>query len=486
MDDIPSLSQFVTVLALVAGNGYFVAAEFAIVRSRPTKLKEAEGSISFGTASSLKLIEELDQSLSATQLGITVMSLLLGWKGEHIMSIVFERFFEWLPPSLSLVATHSMATAAALIIITVLHVVIGELAAKSIAIRYPEMTLRVLAPSMMVFSRVFAPALFIFTGAANLVLALFGIRAVTESERVHSSGELSMLIEHSTEYGILDKEEGEMLKGVFSFGDTVAREVMTPRTDVATVSSDISFPELLALIRNSRHSRFPVVGESVDDVLGILLARDVLSYMADGMPDDDTFDVRKLMRAPYFIPGTKPIDDLLNELKRRNQHLSIVLDEHGGMDGVVTLEDLIEEIVGEIFDESDLLEREIIEEGALQALLQGGVLVADVNQRFSLNIEEGDYDTLAGFIFSALGRMAVKGDTVTVKGSHPILVNGQESESYNRHHDEQDDEKDEDTKKLKAEFTVEKIVGNRIDQVRMRIIQEESPSPEDDNSSLPS
>lgn len=469
MDDGPSLSQILVVLGLVLGNGYFVAAEFAIVRARSTKLKEGPSKDSWGTKAALRLTQELDLSLSATQLGITVMSLLLGWQGEHIFAQLLLRVLSWLPEGVAVLASHSIATTLAIILITVLHVVIGELAAKSVAIRHPEMTLRILAPSMIFLSRSCRPIIFVLNGAANIVLSLFGMEAVTESERVHSTGELSMLIAHSAEAGILDKDEGEMLRGVFSFSETVAREVMTPRTDVVSIHIDTGFDELLRIVRHSRHSRFPVVGDSVDDVKGILLARDLLALLVDDRKiSAETFDINKLIRSAYFIPGTKPIDDLLNELKRRNQHIVIVLDEHGGMDGIVTLEDLLEEIVGDIFDESDAPEREIVEQPNGDHLIDGGVLVSDINERFHTTIAEGDYDTVAGFIFSTLGRMAVPGDKIVLFGDHLEFATGVEVESAAPTREGRNGEEGE-VCLFATHLTVESVIGNRIEWVRLHL-----------------
>jgi CBS domain containing-hemolysin-like protein len=479
-DTVPILFNIFLVFVLVFANGYFVAAEFAIVRSRPTKLREPETRSQFGVQSSLRLIDELDLSLSATQLGITVVSLVLGWFGEKFFASLFHSAFDNLSEPFAFLATHAAATVLALIIVTFLHVVVGELAAKSLAIRYPEMTLRMVAPSMVFLTKTCRPVIYFLNGSANLFLRAFGLRTVAESERVHTSTELRMLIAHSGKYGALDKSEEEMLKGIFTFSETVAREIMTPRTDVVLIHHDDGLAEVIDTITRSGYSRFPVVGESVDEVRGILLARDILPYCyRSGEAVPPAFDLSKLIRQAYFVPGTKSIDDLLNELRSRNVHMAVVLDEHGGVDGVVTLEDIIEEIVGDIFDESDRPEEDFVESEDGDVLIDGGVLVEDINERFELSIAEGDYDTIAGFMLSALGRTSVPGDSVLINSrghiiainNEPLLSNGAPKDlDIAANGDTDEHSSDEVHRYPEALFSVELVDGNRIDSIRLHII----------------
>lgn len=404
------------VALLILLNGTFVAAEFAMVRSHPTRLKSAEMKRKFGVKWALRLLSDLDVSLSTTQLGITFASLILGWWGEHTFQHIFFEIFAFFGEPLRTVASHGVATTLALLVITFLHVVLGELCAKSLAIRYPETTLRMIAGPMLLIHILCLPVVAFLSRAANLFLRLCGVKTPAESERAHTSAELAMLVSQSTERGILDKDEEQMLHGVFTFSDTVAREVMTPRADMVTIGATSSFDEVIATITQARFSRYPVVGEGVDNVLGILMMRDLLPHMNKVRVTGDIsdFDVRKIMREPFFVPDTKKIDDLLNEFKKRKMHLAVVVDEHGGVDGIVTLEDLIEEIVGDIFDESDVPEKDIVVEKDGNILVDGGVLVADINNRFELGIPEGDYDTIAGFIYASLGRIPRVGDQISV------------------------------------------------------------------------
>lgn len=463
--DLSSLSTalfaVIPVMMIVLLNGIFVAAEFAIVRTHITRLKGPEFKNRWGTPAALKLIDNLDLSLSSTQLGITIMSLLLGWMGEPIFQRIVIGAVSWMGPETALFVSHTIATTLALLIVMSLHVIIGELVAKSVAVRYPEATLVILGPPTLLFSTICRPIIFILNAAAGLVLRLIGIAPATSTERVHTSGELAMLVSHSRQQGALDKEEEKMLHGVFGFSETIAREVMTPRTDLVTIAHDASIPEILKIIKESGFSRFPVVGENVDDVIGILLAKDLLSQIT---PANDgkqlqvpTFKIEKILREPFFVPGTKSISELMNELKRRKLHMALVLDEHGGIDGAVTLEDLIEEIVGDILDESDVPERDIVQLESGDALIDGGVLVADINRRFDLEIPEGDYDTIAGYILSFLGRIP------TVEDEIEVPCNLHEIDNL----DAADAEANRISPVLHAYLRVEKVVGRRIEQIRL-------------------
>lgn len=470
------------VILLVLANGYFVAAEFAIVRSQPTKLRTPEWQGKFGVKASLRLIEEIDQSLSSTQLGITIASLMLGWWGEHVFQLLFINWFAALGEPLSFYLSHAVATACALVVITYLHVVLGELAAKSLAIRYPETTLRYLADGMLLFTRAFSPLLSVLNASANLFLRIFGITAQAESERALSGAEIAMLVTRSTAGGLLDKGEEEMIHGVFEFSQTVAREVMTPRTDLITIPVDASLEDVMSQIVTSGLSRFPVIEGRVDNVVGLLLARDVLPQMCEKILSGKVdFDLRKIMREPYFVPNTKPIDDLLSEFKKRKLHMAIVLDEHGGVDGVVTLEDLLEEIVGEIFDESDEAEVYIEVRDDGEILLDGSVPVDEINNRFPLQIPDGDYDTVAGFVMTTLGQ-------VPEQGSRVFLGNGQawSEQEYEQLHEPPEDQSlngestheddDEDEKEAVAVITVSSVCDHRIEALQLSILDNVSES----------
>jgi CBS domain containing-hemolysin-like protein len=493
-----SIFNLICVALLVLANGFFVAVEFAALRGHAAKLRSPELNKKFGSNAAIILIEDLDLTLSTSQLGITIASLILGWWGEHTFNAILIGFFDWMGEPIASIFSHGTATALALVLITFMHVVVGEQAAKYVAIRYPETTLRLLANPMTICQQLCRPLIFFLNASANLFLRMFGLSVVTESERVHSLGELATLISQSTEKGVLDKEEEEMLHGIFGFSETVAREVMTPRTDLVTLSVDAGYDAVISTIIESGYSRFPVTGEGVDDIVGILLARDMLThtprYLASGGKD---FSISKIMREPLFVPGTKPIDDLLNEFKRNKIHMAIVLDEHGGVDGAVTMEDLIEEIVGDIFDESDEQEKDVVVEENGDVLVDGGVLVADLNDQFEIGIPEGDYDTIAGFIFATLGRVPKQSDQIIISREGIPLVHNEESSAPVQSEDAHafgsnvedinggDRDKGDEYLAPRASITVEKVQGHRIEKVRLHHFKLGQETPPDEQAEEP-
>jgi CBS domain containing-hemolysin-like protein len=492
---IDTLNVLVPVLFLVLLNGYFVACEFALVRSLGSKLRGTELKDKFGTRPALKLLDTLDESISTTQLGITVASLVLGWFGEKNLHRLFSESLHFWGVSMSETTSHAFSTIAALTLVTFMHVVLGELVAKSIALRYPETTLRIIAPTMIGFQKLFTPFVYLMNGSANMFLGLFGIKAELEGERVHSTGELAMLIAKSGEKGVLDKDEEEMLQGIFHFSETIAREVMTPRTDLVTIPVRSTFQETIQIISSSGFSRFPVIDGSIDKVIGVVLSRDLLPAVERYVgPSAKKFSIKDIMREPYFIPGTKSINELLKEFKQRKLHMAIVLDEHGGIDGAVTLEDLIEEIVGDIFDESDAVENDIfVDEGSGDIIVDGGVSVDDINEQFQLSIPDGEYDTIAGFVMSSLGRVPKQGEHIAISNTGlPILdnsdieVSNDQAGSITANGDTITsagtysvfDEGNFNLLQPAAIFTVESVTGNRIDSIRIQ----QTPTAQDEPS----
>lgn len=426
-EQLPGLGRLAVIFCLVVLNGLFVAVEYAILGSRLSgKLRSVDERELRGGRRAIWLLGKLDLSLPATQLGITTTSLLLGWIGVVTFKEYFAALLAWSGISLSKEHLSFLAVAAAVVFIVFIHVIFGELLAKAAAIRYPERIIRSLSLPIFVFAQILRPVIALHTKVANTILHLFGTSIPSKWERSHSVAELSLLVEQSTEGGVIDEDEENMLHGVFGFSDTVAREVMTPRTDLVAIDLNSCFEDVLQVAIESGFSRFPVKDGEIDNILGIFLAKDLFQCVSQSEGKD--FNVKALMRKPFFIPGTKPIDDLLNEFKRRKEHMAIVLDEHGGVDGLVTLEDLIEEIVGDIFDESDVREYAITIEESGDVVIDGGMLVADVNAELSLSIPEGDYDTIAGFILTSLGRLTQEGDTLFITQSGAVLAQRSQGE----------------------------------------------------------
>jgi len=401
------------VLLLVLANAFFVAAEFALVASRRTRI---EAMIRRGDTKA-KLVRRamthLDRYISGTQLGITLASLGLGWIGEPAVAQTIAGLFHGLPEPYDIVATHGVAATIAFAFITFLHIVLGELAPKALALLHPELTGRWVAGPLIVFTVATNPFIWALNGTANAVVRLLGLRAPTERERVHSPEEIRMLVEQSQQAGRLEKADARLLTGVFEFSEKNAREVMTPRTDMVALQADEPVAAAADRIAAAGRSRYPVYRASLDDIVGIVHAKDVLAALRrPGAPAT----LESLLRPVHYVPGSREVEDVLADMKLRKAHMVIVLDEFGGTAGLVTMEDLLEEIVGQIEDEYDKPRRTSGPVAAGAITFPGDAALAEVNEKCGLQLASEDYATIGGYLFGALGRLPKPGDTVKVKG----------------------------------------------------------------------
>ncbi|MEX0890860.1 MAG: hemolysin family protein, partial [Gemmatimonadota bacterium] len=394
MEDAHTLSAGAIVLrlsvamVLVFANGFFVAAEFALVGARRTRIDAMARAGNRRAKLARSVIHRLDHYISGTQLGITLASLGLGWVGESTIATMIAGLFAGLPAPWDVLSTHAVAGTIAFAFITVLHIVLGELAPKSLALLFPEAVSLWTSGPLIIFSRIFTPFIIFLNGAANLLLRVVGLRAPTEMERVHRPEEIEMLLTQTYEHGLLREEPVEMIRGVFHLSETRASEVMTPRTDVRAIPVDTSLEDAATFILEEGHSRYPVYEVSVDRILGIVLARDVWRTQVLGGGE-----LRDIVREVPFVPDTKTIEHLLREMQQESAQLAVVIDEFGGTAGIVTIEDLVEEIVGEIADELDD-EREGLEERADgSVLVEGGFSISDLNERYDLRLPDEDYTT---------------------------------------------------------------------------------------------
>lgn len=406
-------------LLLVAANGFFVAAEFALVGTRRTRLEEM---IEAGDRRAKRvhdILGDLNLYLSASQLGITLASLGLGWVAESTVATVLIQVFDGLPNPWNVLASHTVAGTIAFALITFLHIVLGEQAPKTFALTLPEGTSMWAATPLIIFTRIFQPFIAFLNWSSNMTLRLVGLKPVGEAERVHRPEEIEILVTQMFEHGVLAEQPVEMIRGVFDMSETTAAEVMTPRTQMVAVPSTASAEEVEEVFVNSGHSRLPVYEGSIDHVIGVVLARDFWRARRDrrnlGLPS--------LIRSIPFVPETKDIEHLLREMQRQGTHIAVVLDEYGGTAGLVTVEDLVEQIVGEIQDEHEVAAAEIEEEESGRVLLAGRVLVADVNERFGLHLPEEEYTTVAGLVMGRLGRIAEVGDRVEFGGGYFEVLN---------------------------------------------------------------
>jgi CBS domain containing-hemolysin-like protein len=397
----------VAIVALVLANAFFVAAEFALVGSRRTRLDEMSRAGNRKATLARRAVQSLDRYISATQLGITLSSLGLGWIGEPALAGLIEGGFAWLPEGVEAFATHGVAIAISFSIITVLHIVLGELMPKAVALLYPESVSAWLAVPLMGFAWVMAGPIMLLNGTSNRLLRLAGVRPPSSHERVHSPEEIRMLVEQSSEEGTLEGPDARLLEGVFEFSEKNAEDVMTPRTGMEAIEAGLSVEAAADIVAEARRSRYPVYVDSLDDIVGVVHAKNILTALRQAPGTS----VREIMRPPLFVPGTREVEDVLADMKRLKVHLAIVLDEYGGTAGLVTMEDLLEEIVGEIFDEYDPAEGATVD-AAGSPTLDGAMTISEFNDAFDATLDDRDYTTLGGFLFGQLGRLPRPGDRV--------------------------------------------------------------------------
>ena len=403
------------VVVLVLANAFFVATEFALVSARRTRLDEMAAAGDGKARLARRAVQSLGRYISATQLGITLASLGLGWIGEPALAGLISGAFAWLPKALAAVATHGVASAIAFVLITVLHITLGELVPKALALVYPEEVSRWMAGPLIGFAWLMAWPIALLNGTANRLLRMMHISPPGEQERMHSPEEIRMLVEQSTEGGTMLKEDARLLEGVFEFSEKTAQEVMTPRTQMIALEAGLSIQEAADEVAQARRSRYPVYLDSLDEIVGVVHAKDILTALR-ARPHET---VQGIMRPPLFVPGTREVEDVLADMKRLKTHLAVVLDEYGGTAGLVTMEDLLEEIVGPIYDEYDPQDRPGPGDGA--ARLDGAMPITEFNSKFDAALDDTDYTTLGGYVFGQLGRLPRPGDRVTV-GPHSFEV----------------------------------------------------------------
>ncbi|MFN2400201.1 MAG: hemolysin family protein [Gemmatimonadaceae bacterium] len=403
--------RLLAVIVLVLANGFFVAAEFGLVGARKSRIDALAARGDRSAKAIQQAIAHLDRYISATQLGITLASLGLGWIGKPALASTIDRLFALVGISAPAGVAHSAAAiTTAFLIITFLHIVFGELAPKSMALINPEGVSRWVVRPLRWFALGMSPFIAVLNGTANRILRLVGMRMLDESARVHSADELRLLVAQTSKHGLLDESDSAMIAAVLDFHHKKARDVMRPRTEIMAIHIDASEEEVRQVLRSERFSRYPVYGESLDDLVGVFLAKDLWLH------DRTTpFSLRRLVRAALFVPDSRAAERVLDDLRKTRAYMAIVLDEYGGTAGILTMEDLVEEVVGEIADEHDLTMRESVEmDGVLE--LAGSLSLIDVRSDHNLAIPDGSWNTLGGYVFSKLGRLPRMGDRAAFPG----------------------------------------------------------------------
>ena len=412
------LSRWLVVAVLVLLNGFFVAAEFALVRSRRTRLEALTRSGAYGARAALRAASNLPRVLSAIQLGISIVSLTLGWVATDLMAEAFAEQAARLPLVVEFSLRATLGATAAVLAVVYLHVVFGELAPRSAALNQPEKLARWLSPPLLAFAWVVSPFLWVLNHSARLALRLLGQKGEPREEVLHSPDEVRLIVEQSSERGTLERQDAEFIEGVFEFSEKNAREVMTPRTAIVAIPAEATLDEALRAVVDGGFSRYPVFEETIDEIVGVVLAKDLLRFVADRGDGAAPFALRDIARPVHVVPGTREVEEVLADFKRLKEHICIVLDEYGGTAGLVTMEDLLEEIVGEILDEYDEASPVAVpasSEG--RPCVDGNEHVGALNERFGLAIPEDEYTTIGGWVFGTLGRVPRVGDRLQGGGA---------------------------------------------------------------------
>jgi CBS domain containing-hemolysin-like protein len=406
--------KLLAALFLVFLNGVYVAAEFAFVKIRQTRVDKM---VEEGRASARMVKEatqELDSYLAVSQLGITISSLGLGALGEPAIAVFIDPL---LAPLLPESIVHAVAFAIGFGIITFLHVVFGELAAKTIAIQSAERISLMVAPFMKFCYYLFLPGIFVFNGTANLFTRALGFRPASESDETHTEDELRTLITQSARQGMLESDEEARVKAVFELDEKVAREIMVPRPDTVTLPADMPLRELVSVAAAGNYTRYPVYeGDSPDQIVGAVHVKDVLRTVESEEGLDANITARDLMREVLTVPENRLIDDILEDFQEQELQMAIVIDEWGSFEGLFTLEDIIEEIVGEIRDEFDEEEPAVRKLGDGSYMVDGRIPIGVVNEALDSGFESEDFDTIGGLVLGQLGRPPEVGDEIFLDG----------------------------------------------------------------------
>ncbi|MFI5252436.1 MAG: hemolysin family protein [Bacteroidota bacterium] len=394
--------NIVFILILVFFNGFFVAAEFAIVKVRGSQLEELKNQGHKKAAVTKHIVEHLNVYLSSTQLGITLTSLGLGWVGEPLLAEMFRS------PLMAIGIMNEriisiVCFAIGFGILTFLHIILGELTPKAIAIKYPEGTSLFVSLPLQLFYRIFRPIIWVIDTSSDILLKKLGIPLSKTNERLHTSEELEIIVNEGAKSGALDKTEQELITSIFEFSNTTAREIMIPRPDMVALNINTPRENLVRVLTEQGYSRMPVYKDSLDNIIGIIYTKDLITLLEHR----DVIILQDVIRQAYFVPETVKISQLMRDLQQKKLHMAIVVDEFGGTQGLVTMEDILEEIVGEIHDEYDEILKEVEQSADGSSLVDAKIDIKNFNEKFNADIPDDDpeYETLNGFLIKLIGKI---------------------------------------------------------------------------------
>ncbi len=410
-----ALLKFVTIALLVVANGFFVTSEFALVSVRRARLESRAAAGSKNAQAALRLLDNPTTFISAVQFGITLASLALGWIGEPTVAGLLE-------PIASSIASegragyvaHVMAIVIAFSLITFMHIVFGELMPKMVALERAERIALFCSRPLELFAKTFGAPLWILNSVGSALGRLLGLKSTLDHAAVYTETELRQLIDVARDSGYLRAEERRLIHRVFEFSDTLVREAMVPRTEMAAISGDSSLEQITRAFEKFRYSRLPIYRESLDNVIGFIHSKDVMPYLLH----PEKFRLEDVLQPPLYVVDTARLEDVLRQMQKAKAHFGFVVDEHGGLEGIITLEDLLEEIVGDISDEHDEeVNEQIVPVDDRKYLLSGGLAVRDLNRRLKLSLPESEgYTTIAGFLMTEAGHVLKPGDKVNYNG----------------------------------------------------------------------
>ncbi|HYX30473.1 MAG TPA: hemolysin family protein [Pyrinomonadaceae bacterium] len=412
---ISVLVKIFAVLFFVGANGFFVGAEFALVTVRRTRLETRAAAGSKRAKCALRLINDPTFFISATQLGITIASLALGWIGEPTVATFLEPVAQSIAPAgRAAYVAHVLAIAIAFIAITYLHIVLGELMPKMFALERAEGLALFVARPLELFAIVFRPFIFVFNKTGQSLARLFGLKASLSHTAVYSEAELRQLVDISKESGHLRAEERRLIHRVFEFSDTLVREAMVPRPAIAAISAGCSLSDIQEAFQKHRYSRLPVYRESLDNMVGFIHSKDLIPFWLR----PEGFKLESVLQPPMYVVDTARLEDVLRRMQKAKTHFGFVVDEHGGVEGIITLEDLLEEIVGDISDEHDEeVNEQITQMRDRVYLLDGALAVRDLNRRLNTSLPESEsYTTIGGFLMSVAGHVLQPGEVIEHEG----------------------------------------------------------------------
>lgn len=426
-----TLLRLIAVAFLVALNAFFVAAEFALVSVRETRLQQLIDANKTGARTVQRLHNRLDEVLAAVQLGVTIASLALGWIGEMALAVIFQPYFQRLPHGNYF--AHGLAIGISFTLITFFHVTLGEVVPKTLALQRAEQVALAVAPPMEVFITVAKPVLAIMRSAARFVLRLFGTRELREGG-VHSPEELKLMVTASRKFGLVPAIQEEMINRAIDLENISVREIMVPRPDIFSLPGDMTLDEAVQRVVDEQHSRVPIYQpeRGPEHIIGVLYAKDLMRWMRYRLARltanrpariASNLKVQHIMREVLVVPETKPLTDLLEEFKLRKRHLAVVVDEFGSTAGVVTVEDVLEELVGEIEDEYDVPEESPLTPGGSSMVLDGGINIRDLETQYQIRLprDEG-FETLGGFVMSKLQRIPREGDSFEFRNHRYTVI----------------------------------------------------------------